>query len=320
MAIMAIPTTKEYRFERLTSLYYPLLQKLFRRVYSTRVSLEELEKRFDTSLLGKNVVGFIAIHNSSGEPASYYGVFPMNVQIENKIISIGQSGDLMTDPQHRNKNLFIQLAELTHIVCKDEGMKMIISQPNQNSLHGFVNKLGFKIIDEIIRWDLKLGIKTVPLSKLVNSNKTFKKIYLPYVKRILKKYIVPAPSLFNNPLEVSVGKVQRDKAYIGYKNSEDRFFIKVENVLLWIRLTDVFWIGDFDNYDAINPVVIKRIKRLAFLLGYNTISLNMNAIIKLPESLKIFSRYSSQPSCILYMDETFRNINIILAAADSDTW
>ena len=114
--------------------------------------------------------------------------------------------------------------------------------------------------------------------------------------------------------------MQRDNAYIHYKNSEDRFFIKIENVVLWIRLTDVFWIGDFDNYDAINPAVINKIKRLAFLLGYNTISFNMNASIMLPEPLKIFKQYSSQPSCILYIDETFCDANIILAAADSDTW
>ena len=317
---MAIPTAEEYRIEQLTPSHYPLLQKLFRRVYNTRVSPEDLEKRFDTSLFGKNVVGFIAIHNNSGEPASYYGVFPMNVQIENKIVSIGQSGDLMTDQKHRNKNLFIQLAELTHIACKYEGMKVIISQPNKKSLHGFVNKLGFKPIDEIIRWDLKLGMKTVPLSKLVSTNKTFKKSYLPYAKRVLKKYIVGTPALFNNPLEISIGKVQRDNAYISYKSSEDRFFIKIENVMLWIRLTDVFWIGDFDNYDSINSVVIKKIKRLAFLLGYNTISFNMNASITLPDPLKIFKQYSSQPSCFLYIDETLNDTNIILAAADSDTW
>jgi hypothetical protein len=199
-------------------------------------------------------------------------------------------------------------------------MKMIIGQPNRNSFHGIVNKLGFKTIDEIIRWDIKLRLKTIPLSKLVNRYRGFRRNYLPYARLLLKKHILQAPELFNNTLRASIGKIHRDKAYIGYKNSDDRFFIKVKNVVLWVRLTDVFWIGDFDNYDEINPGVIKKLKWLAFLLGYNTISFNMNASVKLPESLNNFKQYSSQPSCFLYIDEVYRDTNIVLAAADSDTW
>ncbi len=317
---MISSSSAEYKYERLSQLHYPLLQKLFFRVYMVRLSPEDLEKRFNTSLLGKNVIGFIAIHNISKEPAAYYGVFPMTVLIEDKAISIGQSGDLMTDPLHRNKNLFIQLAELAHKVCNEEGMKIIISQPNENSLHGFVNKLGFKKMDEIIRWDLRLKLKTIPLSKLVYRYKSILKLYLPYAKLILKKYIISTPPQFNNPLKVSIGKVIRDGAYIGYKNSNDRFFIKIDTIILWIRLTDVFWIGDFSDYENINTAMIKKIKKLAFLLGYNTISFNMNLSVPLPKSLDEFKKYSSQSSCLLYLDEAYKDVNLILAAADSDTW
>ncbi len=313
-------SSTEYRFEKLSLIHYPLLEKLFFRVYKVRLSPDDLEKRFNTSLLGKNVIGFIAIHIISEEPAAYYGVFPMNVLIEDKAISIGQSGDLMTDPLHRNKNLFIQLAELAHKVCYEEGMKIIISQPNENSLHGFVNKLGFKKMDEIIRWDLRLKLITIPLSKLVHRYKTIQKLYLPYAKHILKKYIISAPLQFNNPLKIPIGKVIRDRAYTGYKNSDDRFFIKIDTIIIWIRLTDVFWIGDFSDYEIINTALIKKIKKLAFLLGYNTISFNMNSSVPLPKSLFEFKKYSSQSSCLLYLDAAYKDVNLILAAADSDTW
>lgn len=317
---MVSPSNLVYRFERLNAGHYPLLQKLFLRVYKIQLSLQDLEKRFDTSVLKKNVVGFIAIHKETNEPAAYYGVFPMYILVENKKVFIGQSGDLMTDPLHRNKNLFVQLAELTHGVCKEEGMKMVISQPNASSVHGFKNKLGFKTTDEIIRWDLKQKFKTFPLSKLAHRFPSFKKGYLKYARHVLKKHIEAAPSIYNNPLNNSMGKVIRDDAYISYKDSTDRFFIKIENLILWVRLTDVFWIGDFDNYEALDSNTIKKLRKLAFKLGYNTISFNMNESVQLPDTLSEFKKYSSQPSCILYLDESFSDVNIILAAADSDTW
>ena len=126
--------------------------------------------------------------------------------------------------------------------------------------------------------------------------------------------------MFQNPLQSQAGKVQRDASYLLYKQSGDKYFIKINRLTLWVRLTDLFWIGDFDNYDNINEETIRKIKKLAWWLGYNTISFNLNRSVSLPNSLREFKENSSQASCFLYFNEKYNGQNFLLTAADSDTW
>ncbi|MGB3008017.1 MAG: hypothetical protein WBC06_16000 [Chitinophagaceae bacterium] len=147
----------------------------------------------------------------------------------------------------------------------------------------------------------------------------FQKYYSNYSKAILRKRVVNAVQ-FHNPLNTGYAKVYRDKNYMDYKETPDKFFIRIENITIWVRLTDIFWIGDFSDYEKITPVFIKKIRRLAFILGYNTISFNLNKSIPLPHGLQSFTKNSWQASCFLYLDNQYRKVNFLLTAADSDTW
>ena len=311
---------EEYKIERLTQEHYSLLRQLFKNCFGLKLSIEEITQRFNTASLGSEVIGFIAIHAQINSPAAYYGVFPMKAIVSNEVIQIAQSGDTMTDPAHQKKGLFVKLATLTYEECKKKNIQLLIGQPNQNSYHGLVNKLGWSHIDDIVRWDLKQNIKTLPLYKLTKQSAFLSQLYNSYIKRKLKKYLVAEPASFQNSLQVQPGKVWRDDKYLGYKRSGDKFFIKVNQLGLWIRLTDIFWIGDFDDYDKIDEATILKIKKLAWWLGYNTISFNMDRSIQLPAPLRMFKEYSSQASCFLYFNEKYKNLNFILTAADSDTW
>lgn len=313
-------TNDQYSIEKLAPSHYPLLRQLYRNAFGQSVSLEEIRQRFDTEKLGSPVIGFIAIHRPTNIAAAYYGVFPLKARIGGRVIQAAQSGDTMTHDDHRRKGFFVKLAQLTYDECRKAGISILIGQPNEYSYHGLVNSLGWKQLDEVVRWDLKLKFKNLPLGKIVRRYPFLHKFYLTNARVFLKKRLVDDIHSFNNPLVTEYGKIERDEDYLAYKDTIDKFLIKIEDTILWIRLTDIFWIGDFHDYATLRPSVLKKIKQLAFTLGYNTISLNLNKSIPLPEALRSFKRNSSQASCFLYLDKSFDNQNFVLTAADSDTW
>ncbi len=313
------PLREEYSIERVVPEHYPLLSLLYADAFHLTISAAEIEKRFDTTALGMLSIGFIAIHKSTNTPAGYCGVFPFKAIINGEEVQAAQRGDTMTHSKHRKKGLFILLGEATQQACKSEGVKILISQPNVNSYPVTVNKLGWTKVDEIVRWDLKLKLKTIPPAKIVRKIQLLKNIYSSYVKTVLRSRTVDTAS-FHNPVQTDYAKVCRDANYLLYKKTTDKYFIKINGIVIWIKLTDVFWIGDFSNYEKVSPAVIKKLRRLAFTLGYNTISFNFNKSLSLPPAFKAFNIYNSEPSCMLYVDEAYKNINLVLTGADFDTW
>ncbi len=117
------------------------------------------------------------------------------------------------------------------------------------------------ILIEIIRWDLKLKFKTFPLAKIANRFGIGKKLYQRYARYILKEYYHQEPSSFNNTISTDYIKVLRDSAYLHYKKSNNNFFLKIEKLTIWVNLADVFWIGDFDNFENITPAHFKKNKK-----------------------------------------------------------
>lgn len=310
----------EYSFHKLDTSHYPLLKELYADAFGSAISLEKIQQRFDTASLGSPVIAFIAIHSATGKPAAYYGVFPVKAIVNKDVIQIAQSGDTMTHSQHRKKGLFTKLAQLTYDECSKAGIKFVFGQPNEQSYHGFMQSLNWKHIDDIVRWDLKLSTKTLPIPKISQRLGVFESFYLPYAKSVLKPYTVNDITSFTNPLKGEQPRIHRDKNYLNYKRSENKFFLKVEGINLWVSLTDIFWIGDLGNYENITPSFVKKIKQIAFRLGYNTISLNFNRSIQVPQALSMMVEYSHQASGYFYIDKSYEGTNLILTAADSDSW
>jgi hypothetical protein len=114
--------------------------------------------------------------------------------------------------------------------------------------------------------------------------------------------------------------VLRNHAYLNYKNEDDKMFIKIAEVNFWIKLADVLWIGEADNYEAITPAVVKKLRQLAYVLGYNTIVFHINKSIQKPLFLKSFQPQASEASCFLYLNKELDQHNLLLTGADFDTW
>ncbi|MFM9909933.1 MAG: GNAT family N-acetyltransferase [Chitinophagaceae bacterium] len=310
----------EYNYQRVTPAHYPLLQVLYMDAFSSTTTVPDIKKRFDTIDLGCEHIGFIAIHTNTGQPAAYYGVYPVKFLFTNQLLLAAQSGDTMTHSQHRLKGLFTQLAKLTFDECSKKKIYAVFGFPNENSFPGFIKKLQWQQIDTIVRFDLKHKIKTIPLSKFYRRSRFLRKIYSYYSRLILRRKITNPPTSFINTYPANYAKIYRDEKYLNYKESPEKLFIKIDDQIIWIKLIDVFWIGDFSDYQLMNSSIIKKLKRLAFLLGYNTISFHINESVQQPGFLKNFKKYNTEPSCILYLDDAVKPENFLFTAADFDTW
>jgi GNAT superfamily N-acetyltransferase len=309
----------EYRIEKTSAEHFQQLQELFARAYGVNIDPKALEKKYDTLDLGASVISYVAIHKNTNRVVSHFGACPLMLRIDGSEVLGAQSIDAATDKQHRGKGLFRLLAEQVHQECRNKNVKMVFSQPNASSYHAFINNFGFERTDEIIRWDMKLALKTFPLYKAMRRIKTTS-VYYSYAQKILKNYLVSVPDDFSSSLPVSNGRVLRNTAYLQYKNSADKFFIRIEDVTMWIKLSDIFWIGDISDHKKFNELVLQKLIKLAFSLGLNTISFHLNEKVEHPEFLRHFKIYQREPSCFLYLDPGYKGQNLLLTGADFDTW
>lgn len=92
---------------------------------------------------------YYAIDSETQNIAAIYTYLPVILKCMGKIVNGMQSFDTLTDKNHRSKGLFIKLASK---IEKEESLKnneLVYGFPNENSVHGFVNKLGFTYFGEV---------------------------------------------------------------------------------------------------------------------------------------------------------------------------
>ena len=130
-----IPSEKNLKhYSQLLSLVFPETKKY---------TFEFLNWQYNLNPNGK-VVGYDAFYNN--ELAAHYVTIPVTYILNNKSIKGLLSLNTATHPNHQGKKLFTQLAEKTYEYAQQQGYKFVIGVANQNSTHGFINKLGFKLI------------------------------------------------------------------------------------------------------------------------------------------------------------------------------
>jgi hypothetical protein len=217
------------------------LAKLHKTAYGKILLTNFFTRKYATAYTGAESIGFIA-YDQQMVPVAYYGVIPCFLVNNGKTILAAQSADTMTHPDHRHKGLFIQLAMLTYKLCKSTGIKLVFGFPNQNSLPGFINKLGWRNTETMDCFIIP--VKTLPFEKLSHKAGLLKRMYGRYTRFVLKKYKMPynkiSSSVFNENLE----GVVRDRNYLRYKTYSNTCVLNIEMVTFWIKISNDLMIGD----------------------------------------------------------------------------
>ncbi|HSU27765.1 MAG TPA: GNAT family N-acetyltransferase, partial [Chitinophagaceae bacterium] len=180
--------TQEYSIERLSADNLPDLSILYTEVYNRKPGAAYFQKKYDTGYTGLKYTGYFA-YDKEHRPLAYYGVIPCFVGYTEKIMLAAQSADTMTSPRHRYKGLFVELSNKTFALCQGSGIKLVFGFPNQNSYHGAVNKLGWKMTHELDCFTIP--VKRNVMGKLLTGSRGLRKIYQSYSGSVLKKFLMP---------------------------------------------------------------------------------------------------------------------------------
>lgn len=148
-------------------LYSDLLSKVF--TDTSKYSVEFLNWQYFENPAG-DVIGFDAFFGE--ELAAHYVTIPVIYQRENRIAKGLLSLNTATGKAHQGKGLFLKLAKATYDEASRKGFEFIIGVANQNSTHGFVNKLGFKLINK-----LEVKVYMGSIKEKIITNQTFHAIH-----------------------------------------------------------------------------------------------------------------------------------------------
>lgn len=133
----------DYSKEKINT-YAKLLSQVF--PDTKKYTPEFLNWQYNKNPFGK-VVGYDAFYDN--ELAAHYVAIPVEYVKNGNVIKGLLSLNTATHPAHQGKGLFTKLAELTYNAGEETGYQFVIGVANQNSTHGFLKKLGFKLISSL---------------------------------------------------------------------------------------------------------------------------------------------------------------------------
>ncbi len=175
-------------------------------------------------------------------------------------------------PDHRGKQLFTALADMTYKWAAENGFEFVFGVANANSVHGFVHRLGFQLVSPL---KTMLGIGIIEEADSVGNHFQFERIWTKdrlewRMKNPRRKY------------EISGGRV--------YANTE-KYGIKAI-------------MGNFDPQllDNIQCSRISSLNPIKIYIGLDsTIHWHSKFYFRVPE------KYKSSPLNMIFMDLTGRN-------------
>ncbi len=290
--------TKEYSIKRFDASMIKDLENLHALVYGSRPGPQHFPKKYDTAYTGVGYVGFMAFH-PDGEPLAYYGVLPCFVQYKGAVVLAAQSADTMTNPKYRYKGLFVELSLITFELCKKLGITFVFGFPNQNSYHGAVNKLGWKMTHTMERFHVP--VDSLLLEGAASRFRWLKPLYTRYADRVFGRYTLAQPGLGNAFTEEGFGGICRDERYLLYRTYSPSRVIRVGSVRVWMKVRGGLVIGDLQvgEGDFVSTIgVLRELARRAGLSGISFIVSPGTAVHR-----QFAAAYTPEPSFpVLFQD------------------
>lgn len=134
--------SKDYTIKKLEADEFHLIVPLMKDCFGMDVNIQYFRWKFLENPSGP-FIGFVAVHNESGEIGAYYGVIPETYRIEGAERTVYQSCDTMTHTGHRRRGLFQLLALHCYEYLRQQGKLFIVGFSGGQSTPGFI-KFGWK--------------------------------------------------------------------------------------------------------------------------------------------------------------------------------
>ena len=223
-------SSNTYQFKRLTKTDYPKWATFFSLVFNKKIAPEFYHKKYNSQHLGKGVLACFA-HDENDEMVAAYTNIPYEF-IHNGQLHLGlQNCDDATHPQHQRKGLSTDIAKHCFELAKQENYTWIFGLPNETLSHVF-RKLNWIFLENFKLYDIK--IKTIPIFGICH-RLGLTSFYGKYANFCLKNYKIP-PVSFNSFDDSTYLIVHRSPEHLAYKAGLNNFFIKIGEVIFWIKL------------------------------------------------------------------------------------
>lgn len=138
---------------------------LYERVNNRKMALEYWKWRYTRGPFGKGIVKLVF---ANGKLIGHYAVTPMDILVDNSLRRAVFSLHTMTHPDFQRQGLFTLLAEKVYKQCQSEAFDFVYGFPNDNSYHGFVNKLGWTGFGKMNSLEKSLDSKAKEASRARN--------------------------------------------------------------------------------------------------------------------------------------------------------
>ena len=312
------PGSDRYTVERLTAGNLVDVGLLHGAVYGKEVSPDFFAKKYNTAFTNVEFAGFIA-YTGWRQPIAFYGVIPCFIKSGDDVILAAQSADTMTHPAHRNRGLFVELALTTFQLCRELGIRLLFGFPNQNSLPGFVNKLGWQTahyLDCFI-----IHTPNFSLNRVFGKLPALKTLHGHYQEHALKKHLLQQTGIENSVINDGCNGVYRDENYLKYKTYNDTKVIKLGSSTLWIKISNTLLIGDMDLQPDDFDDTMFGLKKLAGKLGIKQIHFHTSPGTTLHGLFAMrFKSIQSFPAIFKILGEDLPLDKFKFTSADIDTF
>jgi hypothetical protein len=301
--------TVVYIIERLSENNITDLEILYKAVYSKALPVNYFHNKYDTAFTTVQYTGYIAYDNQL--PVAFYGVIPCFIRFNDKTILAAQSADTMTHPLHRTKRTF----EL----CREYNIQLLFGFPNQNSIYGFINKLGWTTHERMDCFIIRAG--TFSWQRILRKLSFLHSWYKNYHRHQLKKYLLPQKGINNSVFTDNYAGLLRDADYLNYKKYATTHVIKLGSSVLWIKINNELLIGDISVLPKDFAKMIYKLKKLTRKLGIKEIHFHVSPNTTLHALFA--DRFKAIPSFPLIFKQLNGNMDtgqIKFTSADIDTF
>jgi len=294
---------KDYTIERIGKNNLHDLDILHHAVYRRHHQPGYYEKKYDTSYTGVEYTGYIA-YDLQHMPVAFYGVVPCFIRYDNQLYLAAQSVDTMTHPRYQYKGLFVQLANMTIDLCRDENIALLFGFPNQSSLHGFLVKLKWQMTEMMDCYIVPVSF--IPVERVAKQLAFTRNLYNTYVQKILKDYLVDTDGVENSVFKDGFAGINRNLHYLKYRSYHPTQVIRVGNALLWVKIRNGLIIGDINCAPADFDDMMEKLYKLAFKLGLPRIQFHTSHQTQL--AALFAERYEAIPSFYVLFKDLGSNI------------
>ncbi|MEM0998648.1 MAG: GNAT family N-acetyltransferase [Bacteroidota bacterium] len=231
----------DYEFKRLDAGRLTDMQRLLQRSFGLKIPLNDIAAKYATQPFGKQYVGYLAYQVGDPQPAAYYGVFPLRFWVGDRTILVAQSGDTMTDPDHRKRGLFTRTAERAYTLAEKEGVQFVFGFPNQYSYPGFKRKLAWEFTGHMR--DFSFKTQAIPLAGLAGRFAALRGLYRRWVDRKLRQYAMDFAEAERAFAAPEIPQVHKDAEFFRYKAFSGAVPIRFREFVLYVKVDGQLIVG-----------------------------------------------------------------------------